>query len=418
MPPSFPVHRFPAVLLAALALWPRIAGAEDYRLQPGDVVEVAVVGLPDLRLRSTVDVDGAITVPLAGAVTAAGLTVPELRDRVKELLPARPLRRRTPEGRSLDVVIEPDEVSVTVAEYRPVYVNGDVAKPGEEAFRPGMTVRQAVALAGGYDLVRQRIPNPVLETADLRAQYGALLSELAKQDVRKMRIRAELEGRDDLAPGPEHPEGGAVSPDMLDLARRQLAGSRADLQAEKDYLARVIDQTSRQIATLSEQRQKQQEGVEQQAADAAKTRQLYERGLAPFNRVTDEQRSLLLSSDRLLQTSAQMSQAERLREQLSRDAQKVEEQRRLRLLDELQDAETAIAGLRARLDGVAEKLVYTGALRSQLVGGKAGKPDLALIRKQGAAAERLPATEDTNLRPGDVVEVTLRAPGGVELSER
>ena len=42
-------------------------------------------------------------------------------------------------------------VVATVVEYRPIYVNGDVSKPGEHPFRPQMTVRQAVALSGGYD---------------------------------------------------------------------------------------------------------------------------------------------------------------------------------------------------------------------------------------------------------------------------
>jgi len=417
MPSTTPlIHRVIrlAVLLALLSAG-RAAAAEAYRLQPGDVVEIGVVSLPELRQRSTVTLDGEVAVPLAGPLPAAGLTLSELRARVKEVLPAHVLRRRTPEGRSIDVVIEPDEVSVTVAEHRPVYVNGDVAKPGELPYRPGLTVRQAVALAGGYDLARARIPNPVLETADLRAQYGALLSEMAKQQVRKARIRAELEGAGDLAPDAS---AGPLPADVVALARRQLEAARAEVEAEKAYLARVIEQTERQIATLTEQRQKQEEGLEQQTADAAKTRQLFERGLAPFNRVTEEQRALLMSSDRLLQTTAQLTQTERLREQLGRDLQKVEKQRRLRLLDELQDAETATASLRAQLEGVAEKLVYTGALRSQLVGGKAGRPDLALVRRSGGAAERIPAEEDAELRPGDVVEVTLREPPVVEVSER
>lgn len=45
-------------------------------------------------------------------------------------------------------MVTPDQVMLANSEFRPVYLNGDVAKPGEQTFRPGMTVRQAVALAG------------------------------------------------------------------------------------------------------------------------------------------------------------------------------------------------------------------------------------------------------------------------------
>ena len=50
-----------------------------------------------------------------------------------------------------------------MAEYRPVYINGDVSKPGEYPYRPATTARQLVAVAGGYDIMRIRMNNPYLE---------------------------------------------------------------------------------------------------------------------------------------------------------------------------------------------------------------------------------------------------------------
>jgi polysaccharide export outer membrane protein len=407
-----------ALLLGPLLAAPRAAAAE-YRLQPGDAIEIGITGRPELRQRLEIDLDGQVSVPLLGPMRVAGLPLSEVRRRLGEELPGRPLRDRAPDGREVETVIGPDEISVSVAAYRPVYVTGDVARPGEQAFRPGMTVRQAVALAGGYDLVRFRLANPVLEAADLKAQYDALRSELAAQQVRVARLRAELDGSDALAfDDAGAPLPGRLLDELAELARRRLEADRAEAEREKAYLQRVIEQTDRQIAALGEQRQKQEEGVRQQTADAAKTRELFERGLAPFSRVTDEQRSLLLSSDRLLQTIGQVAQAERLREGLGRDLQKVEEQRRLRVLAELQEAEAAAAAGRARLDGAAEKLVHVGALRSQLVAGRGGGPDLALVRKEGGGASRIPADEDAELMPGDVVEVALTEPDPLDLATR
>ena len=75
-----------------------------------------------------------------------------------------------PDGREDAIIIEPNDVIATVVEYRPIYVNGDVSKPGEHPYRPQMTVRQAVALSGGFDVLHATINNPYLEVADLRSE--------------------------------------------------------------------------------------------------------------------------------------------------------------------------------------------------------------------------------------------------------
>ncbi|MGY8685937.1 hypothetical protein Q2941_50865 [Bradyrhizobium sp. UFLA05-153] len=77
-------------------------------------------------------------------------------------------------------------------EYRPIYVNGDVSKPGEYPYRPSTTARQLIAVAGGYDIMHMRMNNPYLESADLRSQYGSLWTEFAKEEARIWRIKNEL----------------------------------------------------------------------------------------------------------------------------------------------------------------------------------------------------------------------------------
>jgi polysaccharide export outer membrane protein len=99
-------------------------------------------------------------------------------------------RQRTPDGREVVIVIDADEVSTTVAEYRPIYVNGDVSNPGECAYRRSITAGQLVAVAGGYDIMRIRMNNPHLESADLK--YGSLWTEFAKEQARVWRIKTEL----------------------------------------------------------------------------------------------------------------------------------------------------------------------------------------------------------------------------------
>ena len=101
--------------------------------------------------------------PILGEVEAADLPLTELSRRLQDLLVTRN-------------VVQHADVVVSVAEYRPIYLGGDVLKPGEYRYRPEMTVRQAVALAGGYDRSQtertcrlQRSPWPAATSALLRS---------------------------------------------------------------------------------------------------------------------------------------------------------------------------------------------------------------------------------------------------------
>jgi len=402
------VRQICAVAVAIFWFFPGEARAE-YRLNPGDVLEISVTGIPDLRQRATVDVGGAVMFPLVGRVDVGGLTLSELRDRVPSLLAAKVYRQRSDDGRENMFLIAPEEVSINIAEYRPVYVSGDVAKPGEQTFRPGLTVRQAVALAGGYDIMRFRMNNPFLEAADLRSEHDALWTEFSKEQVRIWRLEAELQGKPRLGSTelPNVPIAPQIVSRIVDVERELLNVRLADLQKEKQHLQRSMTQADSQLASLVEQKTREEEGARADAADFEKVQELFQRGSAPMTRLMDARRTVLLSSTRLLQTVVQIGQVTRDREKLSRDEQKVDDVRRADLLRDLQEANLRLATIRSRLQAVSEKLLYTGTVKSQLVRGTGGKPDVLIFRK--GADDRIVASEDTELLPGDVVEIALRA---------
>ncbi|MGY2915831.1 polysaccharide biosynthesis/export family protein [Bradyrhizobium sp. USDA 3262] len=182
--------------LVAVGLTISAQAKAEYRVNVGDVLEVAVAGVPELRQRAPVQVDGNISLPLVGMVPVAGLPLQEIRAKVGAALTSKVFRQRTVDGREVVVVIDADQVTAIVAEYRPVYVNGDVSKPGEYPYRPASTARQLIAMAGGYDIMHIRMNNPYLESADLRSEYGSLWTELAKEQARMWRIKSELGERD------------------------------------------------------------------------------------------------------------------------------------------------------------------------------------------------------------------------------
>ena len=109
----------------------------NYRLGAGDVVTVQVLGEDDLK-REKIRLSDAATIsyPILGEIRLLGKTVGELETLIREGL----------KGRYL---LNP-QVTVTINEYRNIYVNGQVEKPGGYAFIPGLTVLKAVSLAGGF----------------------------------------------------------------------------------------------------------------------------------------------------------------------------------------------------------------------------------------------------------------------------
>lgn len=132
--------------MLAWALWLGVLGvahgayageSDNYRLGPGDLVKIQVYGEDDLTVESLVGDSGAISYPFLGDLQLAGKTVLELERFITAQL----------KGKYL---VSPD-VTVSILQYRQFYVNGHVKKPGGFPFQPGMTVRKAISLAGGFE---------------------------------------------------------------------------------------------------------------------------------------------------------------------------------------------------------------------------------------------------------------------------
>lgn len=112
------------------------SAAEPYTLAAGDRLRVIVFGQDSLSNVYAVDGAGRIAMPLIGSVPVQGRTVPQVE---------REIAARLREG----YVREP-RVSVEVEAFRPFFVLGEVTSAGQFPFVEGMTVRTAIAIAGGF----------------------------------------------------------------------------------------------------------------------------------------------------------------------------------------------------------------------------------------------------------------------------
>lgn len=108
----------------------------NYRLGTGDTISINVYDERELSVdKARLSDAGTISVPMLGEIKASGMTVSELESRVVEGLKK--------------YLINP-RVTVSIEQYRDIFVNGQVHKPGGFPYQPGLTVRKAVAIAGGF----------------------------------------------------------------------------------------------------------------------------------------------------------------------------------------------------------------------------------------------------------------------------
>lgn len=110
--------------------------APPYTLASGDKIKVTVFRHEDLSGEFQLDGAGNFAMPLIGEIQAYGVTTRELEQRIE---------KRLAEGYLVD-----PKVSIEVLSYRPFYILGEVNKPGQYEYANGMTVLNAVALAGGF----------------------------------------------------------------------------------------------------------------------------------------------------------------------------------------------------------------------------------------------------------------------------
>jgi len=384
------------------------AFAAEYRLQPGDVVDISVSGLPELTKKAVVGLEGQIVVPLSGPLQVSGMTIGEMRSRIQDILATKAVRQRTMDGRETAVAIGRDEISADIADYVPVYVTGDVTRSGEIRFRPGMSVIQAISLAGGYDAGRLRGAGLLTQTVQLKSDYEAMATELAKEEAHVARLQAVIDGKSELKATdlPASPPGNQSGQTPNDLELQKFRVMQTDTDKQRAYLEQAVKKSDAELAILAEQQKKEMEGVEMDQKEFESVQELFKKGMVAIGRVTDSRRSVLLSSTRLLQSNVRLSQLNREREDSFRQMQKLDDDRRSLAITELQEASFRVSTLKTRLAAVAQQAIYVGAAR-QVASDKMAKPDLAIVRKGAAGAERVPADESAVLAPGDVVIVAI-----------
>jgi polysaccharide export outer membrane protein len=132
-----PYGMVPAPTAVSYATVPTPVGYDGaYRLDAGDKLRVVVFGQEGLTNTYAIDAAGSITMPLIGSVPARGRTPAGLAAEIT--------------GRLRKGYIRDPSVAVEIDSYRPFFILGEVAAPGQYPYVPNMSVESAVAIAGGF----------------------------------------------------------------------------------------------------------------------------------------------------------------------------------------------------------------------------------------------------------------------------
>lgn len=390
--------------LALIAVAGDTAHAE-YRLSAGDKVELTAIGVPDLKQRLTIGIDGEISISLIGLVQAGGLTIAQLQEKIQHLATQKTFRLKG-SGTNEYMVFDQHDVTISIAEYRPVFVSGDVGKPGSQPFNPGLTSRQAISMAGGCDLTRFGVLNPVMTSADVRSEYERAWIDFTTESLRMRRLTAEFDGKGlvSLDNAGEIPLPSALLQDLLRVENEKLVVRTKNLKDQKNFFEEQRDVLARRRATLEQQRGLEESGLKLDEDESARIAAQAKTGLSAVNRVADARRVSLISATRALQIGVAAANALREQEQAVRDGNALLAKYREDLLTELNDAKSKVQAAQVRIQAASDKLVYTGLLRSEISRGY-GDPELKLFRKSDEKTVQLTPDLDTELTPGDALQV-------------
>jgi polysaccharide export outer membrane protein/exopolysaccharide production protein ExoF len=396
------------ILLAGSAAAETGSHDTNYRLGVGDQVRLKIfewrttVGevheWSALNSDFRVGPDGSLSLPLLGAVAATGQTVDQLAETIAKSLQS-----------VVGLALKP-QASVEVVQFRPFYILGSVNHPGEYTYRPGMTLLQAISIAGGLHrvddpslLMFQR--NSLTTAGDLRVSqldYNGFLA-------RRARLQAELDGSDKITFPPDllRQQNDAVVAQLIQRERVMFAARRDALRSQLDAFKNLKDLLNGEVASLQAKIKNVDEELAMLKGERTNTTNLVRQGLAVAPREFTLRETEVQTQGRRLDLDTAVLRA---REDIGKADQSVLELRNKfhnDILTELADVERKLSETAARIKTnqmIVEREITEPELASMLSEGH-GALAYSIIRSTGSEAREMPASETSIVEPGDTVQV-------------
>jgi polysaccharide biosynthesis/export protein ExoF len=395
--PSMPILKRAVVALCLVSSLTFTSPAHaEYRLGVSDKVRIKIQEWPDLTGEYTVNSDGIISIPLIGEVRAQGLQVRDLADEISDRL-----QKRTNGGQRPYAVVE-------ISQFRPFFILGNVQKPGEYPYRPGLTVLQAIGVAGGYyrpaDPAALRLER---DAAVARGELKSLASKLTILVARSARLSAAITGKEiafptELTDQRNNPSIAAI----LESERTALALERAATKNQQDDLESLKQLYLQEIISLKghEDALKQEQVTLKRQLDDL--RALSGKGLALAPSILSMERGLAQSGNELLAVETQIVRAQesiKVAEQRTRDTNLERSRTNTKELqqvkDDIIDTRTRMITQRSLLE---ESQTTTPA---HLFDESIATGNIVIVRMRDAEKHEIVVDESAVIEPNDVIRV-------------
>lgn len=391
-----------AIVATFLAVWntPPVHAQGPYRIGPGDVLSITVFGQEGLSGRFKVSADGTISYPLVGEIDVSDLTRPEIEHKV-----SRRLAEQVPTAGG---------ISIDIAEYAPVFIIGDVMRPGRYEFRPGMIALELLAVGGGLERARlDQTGDPVLQMINLERDLYDLRIVRFGQAAQRGRLTAEIAGRDftgEIGPTEDQPIAGAQKVRILDNERALFTVRASVLANRQRAFKQQHDNFDQEIKALSEGIRLHNQEMELVTRQLNSAQGLAEKGLTTEMRVIALQRELTATRRSAVE---QQSFLARARQNQLAVALQIEELLNTRANDlalELRNLDLAIARDGERLATLASSLAEMQTRGAARVAGRAENIRYEVVRLVEGQHVTLPITDRDTLKPRDILQVTRQPP--------
>lgn len=377
------------------------AGPGEFALAPGDTVRFDVLDDDKEPVELLIAADGTIQAPFLGAVKIDGFVVSEALEEVK--------RQYVEKGIFLD-----PRLGLSVAQYRPIYVIGDVRSPGSYPFAPKLTVEKAMGLAGGQITVGPS-EDPILVRARIRGELESIRVDIIREALAYARLSAQLDGRSTIEPADipvsarPYMEGGA-SETLGMLEQQILTEETKRYERELQGLAEQISEAEKGIGLLEELYDKLNQALEFSREDLKRAQELQRRGIQTLSGVSNIERQLAMEEARLLQVLSDMSSQRSAIGTLKRQSAELEHKRKIDTLTALQTHSNGLTNALGSRRIAEEQLVLLSAMAAEdrTNQNKEVVLDYTIRRELDGLVSDLRAAPNTPLAPGDVLIIRIR----------
>ncbi|MDG4879455.1 polysaccharide biosynthesis/export family protein [Mesorhizobium sp. WSM4935] len=403
-----------AASLAAATAFALPAVAAEYLLGPQDKVRLKVYewrASRDVIFEWTalnddfvVGADGTLFLPFVGQIRAQDTSPGDL---------ARAIGDRLMQQMGLG---RPPDVAVEIAQYRPFYIVGYVAQPGEFPYRPGLTVLQALGIAGGLRIREDDIPRLEREIITGQGDVGLLALSSVALLARKARLEAEQAGSDEIAFPAELKDRASNSTvavameqesRIFAVRKQAMTTQLRSLSELRDFLGKELESLQRQLTFRDKQIQliqKELEGVST----------LVQKGLAVAPRELNLEGTVAqMQGDRLAAETSLL----RVRQEMSKtdiEILNLNNQHASEIAEALRETQSQLNEVTNKADTASlllhETAVTAPALLALKERAERAKPIFKIVRATGSGSEELTAEETTSIDPGDTVKIEIPPP--------